>query len=198
MHDFCSSLIRPWRLDTTQDSPISGDGKRLLISSERLPPPLLPSSSDSDLDKPLGIFTFRNLQDIQDIEEKAQEAMLVLKLNTEVLEQLRMHYDDLTKHEEFPQEVRDDCKASLHHFCKGVVRVEKDLRMLQARSETLLHIVANRKTLVSSMLSGSIVSKGNFLLDIQATPTESMQEAAAVSSGAATKHFSKNEQHERQ
>jgi hypothetical protein len=177
---------------------MSGDEKQLLTSSERLPPPELPPSfSESDLDKTPDIFTFRNLQDIQYIEEKAQEAMLVLKLNTEILEQLRMHYDDLTKHEEFPQEVRDDCRASLHNFCKGVVGVEKDLRMLQSRTETLLHLLANRKTLVSSILLWSMVRVGNSLVDIQATPTDSIQEAAAVSSGAATKHFSKNEQHER-
>ncbi|CAN9434517.1 unnamed protein product [Alternaria alternata] len=30
--------------------------------------------------------------------------MLVLKLNTDVLEQLRLQYEELTKHEEFPQE----------------------------------------------------------------------------------------------
>ncbi|KAI5379142.1 hypothetical protein J4E82_002129 [Alternaria postmessia] len=105
LNDFRSSLKRPWRLDTTNDNPISGDEKRLLPSSERLSPPELPPSfSSSDLDKTPDIFTFRNLQDIQHIEEKAQEAMLVLKLNTDVLEQLRLQYEELTKHEEFPQE----------------------------------------------------------------------------------------------
>jgi hypothetical protein len=199
LNDFRSSLKRPWRLDTTNDNPISGDEKRLLPSSERLSPPELPPSfSSSDLDKTPDIFTFRNLQDIQHIEEKAQEAMLVLKLNTDVLEQLRLQYEELTKHEEFPQEVRDDCRASLHHFCKGVVGVEKDLRMLQSRTETLLHLLANRKTLVSTILSNSILNIGNFLVNTQARPMKSTRKAAAISSNAATKHFPKNEQQERQ
>lgn len=162
INDFRSALKQPWRLDTTNDSPVSGDEKRLLPSSERLSPPELPPSfSASDLDKTPDIFTFRNLQDIQHIEEKAQEAMLVLKLNTDVLEQLRLQYDELTKHGEFPQEIRDDCRASLHHFSKAVTGVKKDLRMLQSRTETLLHLLANRKSLVSNILSNSILNMGN-------------------------------------
>ena len=161
------SLTRPWHLDTANDSPVSGDEKQLLSSPERLSPPQLPPTfSDSDLDKTPDIFTFRNLQDIQYIEEKAQEAMLVLKLNTEILEQLRLHYDELTKHEDFPQEVRDNCRTSLHHFGKGVVGVEKDLRMLQSRTETLLHLLADRKTLVSTVLSSFIVGLGTILVNI--------------------------------
>jgi hypothetical protein len=162
INGFRSALKQPWRLDTTNDSPVSGDEKRLLPSSERLSPPELPPSfSTSDLDKTPDIFTFRNLQDIQHIEEKAQEAMLVLKLNTDVLEQLRLQYDELTKHGEFPQEIRDDCRASLHHFSKAVTGVKKDLRMLQSRTETLLHLLANRKSLVSNILSNSILNMGN-------------------------------------
>jgi Mg2+ and Co2+ transporter CorA len=162
INGFRSALKQPWRLDTTNDSPVSGDEKRLLPSSERLSPPELPPSfSTSDLDKTPDIFTFRNLQDIQHIEEKAQEAMLVLKLNTDVLEQLRLQYDELTKHGEFPQEIRDDCRASLHHFSKAVTGVKKDLRMLQSRTETLLHLLANRKSLVSNILSNSILDIGN-------------------------------------
>jgi Mg2+ and Co2+ transporter CorA len=162
INGFRSALKQPWRLDTTNDSPVSGNEKRLLPSSERLSPPELPPSfSTSDLDKTPDIFTFRNLQDIQHIEEKAQEAMLVLKLNTDVLEQLRLQYDELTKHGEFPQEIRDDCRASLHHFSKAVTGVKKDLRMLQSRTETLLHLLANRKSLVSNILSNSILNMGN-------------------------------------
>ncbi|CAN9126841.1 unnamed protein product [Alternaria alternata] len=114
---------------------MSGDEKQLLTPSERLPPPELPPSfSESDLDKTPDIFTFRNLQDIQYIEEKAQEAMLVLKLNTEILEQLRMHYDDLTKHEEFPQEVSGILQ---HRSSKASEFYAKESRESAARMETM-------------------------------------------------------------
>ncbi|CAN9101249.1 unnamed protein product [Alternaria alternata] len=114
---------------------MSGDEKQLLTSSERLPPPELPPSfSENDLDKTPDIFTFRNLQDIQYIEEKAQEAMLVLKLNTEVLEQLRMHYNDLTNHEEFPQEVSGILQ---HRSSKASEFYAKESRESAARMETM-------------------------------------------------------------
>ena len=146
--------VLPLRIDTVHDVSISGGEKQWLSSVGSLAPPeLQPSLPYNGLDKTPDMFTFRNLQDIQYIEEKAQEAMLVLKLNTEVLEQLRLHYGEVTNHDEFPREVLDDCSASLHQFCKGVIGVEKDLRMLQSRTETLLILLANRKTLVSTVFS---------------------------------------------
>lgn len=144
----------PLELDTIHDFPISGGEKQWLSSPGSLAPTQLqPSLPYRGLDKTPDMFTFRNLQDIQYIEEKAQEAMLVLKLNTEVLEQLRLHYVEVTNHDEFPREVLEDCSASLHQFCKGVTGIEKDLRMLQSRTETLLILLANRKTLVSTEIS---------------------------------------------
>ncbi|KAI4696899.1 uncharacterized protein J4E84_000022 [Alternaria hordeiaustralica] len=129
-----------------------GDEKTLLASPETTVSPELPSvSSDGGADKD-DKFTFKNLQAIQHIEEKAQEAMLVLKLNTEVLEQLRLHYDEVAEHAEFPQELKDGCKANLHRFNKGIIGVEKDMHMLQSRTETLLHLLANRKNLMSGIL----------------------------------------------
>ncbi|KAF1948008.1 hypothetical protein EJ02DRAFT_391532 [Clathrospora elynae] len=148
--------VRSWWLDDTNRRSTSPEEEKqvpLLSSPTKLTPPHLPPSfSDSDINKTTDIFTFSNLQQIHYIEEKAQEALLVLKMNTEVLEQLREHYQYVTNHTGFPQELSTDCKADLLHFDKGVLGVEKDLRMLQSRTETLLHLLANRKTLLSGIL----------------------------------------------
>ena len=166
--NYIRGSVLPLQLDTVHDIPLSGGEKQWSSSVGSLATPKLqPSSPYNGLDKTPDMFTFRNLQDIQYIEEKAQEAMLVLKLNTEVLEQLRLHYDEVTNHDEFPREMLEDCSASLHQFCKGVIGVEKDLRMLQSRTETLLILLANRKTLVSTVFSYSYCSEphsGNTML----------------------------------
>ncbi|KAI4647488.1 uncharacterized protein J4E78_008802 [Alternaria triticimaculans] len=142
----CNWSGENWRCSTF------GDEKTLLASPETTVSPELPSvSSDGGADTD-DKFTFKNLQAIQHIEEKAQEAMLVLKLNTEVLEQLRLHYDEVAEHADFPQELKDGCKANLHRFNKGIIGVEKDMQMLQSRTETLLHLLANRKNLMSGIL----------------------------------------------
>jgi len=144
-------MAKPSQLNAVHSRQTSGDEKTLIASPETVAPPEFPSAShEGRLDKKSDTFTFDNLRAIQHIEEKAQEAMLVLKLNTEVLEQLRLHYDEVAKHADFPQDVKDECKANLHRFNKGIVGVEKDMHMLRSRTETLLHLLANRKNLVST------------------------------------------------
>ncbi|KAH6872126.1 hypothetical protein BKA58DRAFT_410329 [Alternaria rosae] len=152
VNDFRKLLTWPTRSNTASSRSTSGDEKTLLASPGAMTSPELPSaSSDGGVDKD-DKFNFKNLQAIQHIEEKVQEAMLVLKLNTEVLEQLRLHYGEVAEHAEFPQELKDECKASLHRFNKSIVGVEKDMHMLQSRTETLLHLLANRKNLMSGIL----------------------------------------------
>ena len=73
--------------------------------------------------------TFSHLQQIQFIEEKAQEALLVLKLNAAVLEQLKNHYIYATGHLGFPDRLKTDCEADLSRFERCISSVEKDLRM---------------------------------------------------------------------
>ena len=95
------------------------------------------------------MWTFDNLRAIHIIEVKAQEAILVLKLNTEVLEQLRLHYNEVAQHADFPQDMKVECGASLHRFRKGMIGVEEDMHMLRSRIERLLHLLAYQKNYVS-------------------------------------------------
>jgi hypothetical protein len=94
------------------------------------------------------VHTFSDLQRILYLEEKAQEALLVLKMNKTVLGELREHYSYVASHASFPDEMRADCHADLARFERRVLGVEKDLWLLQSRTETLLTLLANRKGLV--------------------------------------------------
>jgi hypothetical protein len=119
----------------------------------RKTPPELPQTLSDDINQEPGHnFTFGDLQRIRVIEEKTQEAFLVLKLNTEVLEELRQHYICVTKHAEFPKEIKDDCQTDLARFDKCMLGVKKDLQMLQSRTATLLHLLADRNSFVSISL----------------------------------------------
>ena len=161
MDDLGGLLARPLRSDTVNSSSTFGDEKTLLASPKAMVSPETQlASSGGGVDKDSDKFTLKNLQAIQHIEQKTQEAMLVLKLNTDVLEQLRLHYDEVAEHAEFPQELKDGCKINLHRFNKGIVGVEKDMHMLQSRTKTLLHLLANRKNLVSTIPSRIIIRLG--------------------------------------
>jgi hypothetical protein len=94
-------------------------------------------------------LTFKDLQRIQDIEEKTHEACQFLKSNMEILIELKQYYAYATNHTSFPTEVRTVCRGDLARFDRCVLSVEKDLRMLQSRTDTLIRLLENRKSLVS-------------------------------------------------
>jgi hypothetical protein len=116
------------------------------------PPELPPGFADDDDEITHDNFTFRDLQHVQHIEDKTQEALLVVQLNSGVLEELRQHYRYATHHAEFHSRYRLDCKVDLQRFDQCLLRLEKDFSMLQSRTKTLLNLIDNRKKLVSGSL----------------------------------------------
>lgn len=118
----------------------------------KLPPLELPRtfSEEQKLD---GNFTFSDLQRSQFLEEKAQEVLLVLGLNSEVLEDLKQHYIYATRHPDFSSEIKNNCQADIERFERCISSVKKDLQMLQSRTENLLRLLANRKNLVRHQVS---------------------------------------------
>ena len=93
-------------------------------------------------------FSFSDLQRIQFIQEKVNETMLILKLNVDVLIGLRQHYHSTSESDGWPRELNLKCKREIFRFEKRVLAVENDLRMQHSRAETLLRLLADRKSLV--------------------------------------------------
>jgi hypothetical protein len=93
-------------------------------------------------------FSFGDLQRIQFIEEKANEALLVLKTNTTVLTELRDYYNSAMQSEDWPQDLRQHCNGNFARFGSRVGSVQHDLQMQLSRLEALLRLLADRKTLV--------------------------------------------------
>lgn len=93
-------------------------------------------------------FSFSDLQRIQFIQEKVNETLLVLKVNLDVLTELRQHYRSVCESDAWPGELMLKCKRDLFRFEKRIIAVENDFRMQQSRSETLLRLLADRKSLV--------------------------------------------------
>jgi hypothetical protein len=114
------------------------------------PPPVSPPVyPDSGNNAGAESVSFDSLQSIEFIEEKCQECFLILKLNIEVLENLRQHYEVTVNHKDFPQKLKNESESDLRKFNQSILAVEKELHMLQSRMETFLHLIANRKHLVS-------------------------------------------------
>ncbi|KAF2865937.1 hypothetical protein BDV95DRAFT_242928 [Massariosphaeria phaeospora] len=116
------------------------------------PPTLPPGMEEAEVLGSAEKFKFSDLQRIQYIEEKAQEVSLVLRLNMEILEELRLHYAYIADHPDLPPEIKANCRFEITKFDKYVKGVEKDLRMQHTRTDTLLRLLAERQTFLYGIL----------------------------------------------
>ncbi|OCL10567.1 hypothetical protein AOQ84DRAFT_288983 [Glonium stellatum] len=96
-------------------------------------------------------YTFKDLQQLQFDEEKANEALLILKMNANILLELNEYYQSLWSSEDPPDDLRNGCKGDMARFQRRVAGVISDLRMQQSRIEMLLQLAADRKNLLYSI-----------------------------------------------
>lgn len=98
------------------------------------------------------IFSFEDLQDVQHLKEKANEAVLVLRLNLNVIMQLKQHYVSITKCKELPDKISGNCKWEMISFERRIDGITKNLELQILRVESLLCSLTDRKTLVGRQI----------------------------------------------
>ena len=103
--------------------------------------PVLENSEDSD-------FSFAKLQRIQHLQEKANEAMLSIKLNIGVMRQIRQYYDGIVKSKHFPAIISQLCSDEIDHFSRQTDTFLEDLQSQVLRLQALVGLLEDRKTLV--------------------------------------------------
>ena len=116
---------------------------RLPDPQEPQEPPESPPQQDYQQD-----IVFSDLQRFQFIKEKADEALLVLKVNVSVLSELRHYYSSIVESESSMDSLRTQCLKDISAFEIHVTSVENEMRKQQWRLETLLNLIADRKALV--------------------------------------------------
>lgn len=92
-------------------------------------------------------FEFGDLQYTQQLEEKAQEALLVLSLDKQLLVDLRRFYTDLAKSKHMPEELKTE---ALIDFDEEVSELERAFKAMISRFIALLRLIQDRKQLVTS------------------------------------------------
>jgi hypothetical protein len=145
--------IRAWisDKDDTTNGTLPGPPTTSCVANEEWGPQEHPPEAfEQDSGEPQENCSFQDLQRVQHIEEKAQETHLVLGFNIQVLADLRQHYRSVLEDVSFPDDLKGDCRGNLSQFDRCVLGVEKDLHMLQLRTQNLLDRLANRKNLVSA------------------------------------------------
>lgn len=98
------------------------------------------------------IFSFEDLQDIQHLKEKANETVLVLRLNLNVIMQLKQYYVSITECNEVPEKISRNCQWEMINFRRRVDGIKRNLELQILRVESLLCSATDRKTLLYGLL----------------------------------------------
>jgi hypothetical protein len=118
-------------------------------SEPQLPPQLPPGMGGPNLDRSSDeIFSAKTLQQVQFIEDKANEVLLILEANIKIVTGIREHYQKILNSESCPAELKDSCKPEFCHFEKRINNIVGDLEIQHSSGETLLRLLENRKSLV--------------------------------------------------
>ncbi|KAK6433897.1 hypothetical protein LTR95_009922 [Oleoguttula sp. CCFEE 5521] len=94
-------------------------------------------------------FSFEHLQEVHFVEEKANEALLIIQANISVLRDLSAFYSETVK------SIRAISDTKIFQTCdfeRSIAAAVKDLTMQQSRLTMLLRLLADRRSLLDSML----------------------------------------------
>ncbi|KAJ4305088.1 hypothetical protein N0V90_000618 [Kalmusia sp. IMI 367209] len=119
------------------------------ISGTRAPPPpsaappheAPPEASTKDEE----LLAFKDIQQIDLLEEQAGEAVLVLKLNIEILLDLYTQYKVILEDEAFPEEIKRDGKIGILQFFKNLEGIRSRFEKQLNRTDRLLKQLDHRK-----------------------------------------------------
>ncbi|KAH8726020.1 hypothetical protein GQ44DRAFT_680205 [Phaeosphaeriaceae sp. PMI808] len=164
---------KPKALESRRSLP--GEG---IANHNTIPPPSARNRRVS-----LDWFTFSDIQDVQHIEEKIEEAIVVISFNKTTLEDLRRLYRSLFS--ENPTNRWMECVEDMDIFEMQLVEIEKDLNTQSVRSKSLLTKLQERKSLLHGILqfrnmeaSESFAKKAQISSDSMETITIRMHEIA--------------------
>ncbi len=137
-----SAPLRDMRKNTGQQLPAQ--------SSQQPAFPAADSKNRLDTLARLDMFSFKELQELQVVAEKVQDALLVVKLNAAVLAQIRAYYRDLMETESVPllTTFQHECRHDLLQFLARIDGIEQKLLIRREQLKSLLLFVRDGKTLV--------------------------------------------------
>ncbi|KAL5371663.1 hypothetical protein DPSP01_014099 [Paraphaeosphaeria sporulosa] len=111
---------------------------------------------------PVGIwlnknFTPKVLQDVQQFEEKASSAVMVLESNMEVMTEMRKFYEKLITNDEFP--MKDPCAEEVLAFVQQLNNMVHAFSGQRRRAILLVDLTGNRKNLLLQKLQSLATKK---------------------------------------
>lgn len=96
----------------------------------------------------LDMFSFEEVQELQRLSEKIQEALLVLRLNLSVIHEVGEYYRSLECLDCVPDTIKVSCRGKLAQFFRAVRSIETKLQIKIHQWEALDALVKDGKILV--------------------------------------------------
>ena len=120
-------------------------------------------------------FSFGDLQETQHIEEKANETVLILELNLNVISQLRSYYQSIFESQKISKEINLKCKDDMVCFRRRIDGIENDIKLQLIRVNALLRLLADRKDLLRGLLDFRNMQVNKLLATQSQNSTKNME-----------------------
>ncbi|KAF5622790.1 uncharacterized protein FTJAE_10769 [Fusarium tjaetaba] len=129
----------------------------------------------------LEVFSFDELQKLQQGLETIQEALLVLKLNNQVIRQIREHYQCLMTQYRLPalKEIKKGCEDSFLRYCRHSRNVEANIDAHQAQLNALLLLVKESKEMYNTILQYKTIQINKIYAESAHLSTRNMENIAS-------------------
>ena len=136
------------RSQTSPESPapILLANQPLGSSPGRKKPARLPPDAEKKRDP--GAFDIDDIRKIERVEERTNEALLIIKTQISVLNELLAYYKEVFQSDEAPVGMAQKCKLGFARFQGSISSAIAHFKIQHARVETLLKLLADRKSLV--------------------------------------------------
>jgi hypothetical protein len=96
------------------------------------------------------------IQDMQNWQDKANEAVMVLEANAKILRTLGNFYTNLVAREDFPDTLKTSCEDHLYAFFSQLDEITSEFDMQIARAKLLVNITSDRKQLILQHLQSQV------------------------------------------
>jgi len=96
------------------------------------------------------------IQDMQNWQDKANEAVMVLEANAKILRTLGNFYTNLVAREDFPGTLKTSCEDHLYAFFSQLDEITSEFDMQIARAKLLVNITSDRKQLILQHLQSQV------------------------------------------
>lgn len=93
-------------------------------------------------------YELGDIADLQYWRDNANQAVMLLDANIEILNSLRKFYVNLMNRADFPTSLKTDCEHDLDVFLSQLDEIMKDLQRQLGRAKLIINIVNDRKELV--------------------------------------------------